>query len=392
MSITVPMWSSAPRALEPEFVGVTANSNTGKMPTFQVGSVRLWNSRTRWQNLEPERGRYDWETLDRLMEGARGAGLPVVMVFGGTPGWASPAGPKSVYTDDSRTSPPDDLADWDRFVGTVARKYRGRIDAYELWDMPNHPATFTGSVPEMVEMTRRASRVIRSTDQDAVVVCPSMGELWNREALDKLRLFAELGGYEHCDAAAVKLSARRDADPPETMLTVAAEIDKVLHRSRVGIDRWSTGSAYDVNTQPQLDEDRAADHAVRYFLSGLYAEYRRMYFYNWGNAKIPIVLQAVDGPETKAARYVERLRGWLAGSRIHSCGQGSSAGLPDGLWQCRFDRDGRTFLIWWTIGSSLRVPAASGTISVERLDGSVEPAEAGADLEVTGTPFLLRTG
>lgn len=385
-------WSSAPRALEPEFVGVTANSNTGHMPSFQVGSVRLWNTRTRWQNLEPARGQYEWNTLDRLEAGARGAGFPVILTFGGTPSWASPNGPKSVYTDDSRAGPPDNLADWERFVRTVAERYRGRIDAYELWDMANHHDFFSGSMAELVEMTHRASQVIKSVDPGATVVCPSMGELWDPMALDKLRQFAQLDGYDHCDAGAVKLAPRNDSDPPETMLSLAQEIEKILHEAGAGIRLWSTGSAYDVNRQRPVDADRGAQHAVRFFLAGLYAGYRRMYFYNWGSAKIPIVLQPAGGPHTKAARYVDRLHQWLTGSRIHSCGQGRTAGLPDDLWQCRFDHDGKTFLLWWTIDRHLQVPAAPGTTSVEGLDGGSASAGSGTDLAVTGSPILLRLG
>lgn len=388
--IAAPMWTNAPRVLEPEFVGVTANSNTGQMPSFGAGSVRLWNTRTRWQNLEPARGQYEWKTLDRLVGGARAAGFPTVLTFGGTPAWASPNGPKSVFTDDSRAAPPDDMADWERFVRAVAERYRGRIGAYELWDMANHQDFFSGSTAELVEMTRRASQVIRSADPAATVVCPSMGELWDPVALGGLRRFAELDGYDHCDAGAVKLAPRNDSDPPESMLALAREIEQTLHQARAGIELWSTGSAYDVNSQPVLDADRGAQHAVRFFLSGLYAQYRRMYFYNWGSAKIPIVLQPAGGPPTKAARQVDRLHQWLGSSRIHSCGQGRAAGLPEHLWQCRFDRQGKTFLIWWTVDRSLPVPAAPGTASVEHLDGAVAPATSGTDVTVTGSPVLLR--
>ncbi|RZQ62337.1 helix-turn-helix domain-containing protein [Amycolatopsis suaedae] len=390
--IQAPMWTAAPRALEPEFVGVTTNSNTGRMPSFRLGSVRLWNTRTRWQNLEPARGQYTWDTLERLVEGARGAGLPMVFTFGGTPLWASPDGPKSVFTDDSRASPPGDLADWERFVRAVAEKYRGRIGAYELWDMANHPDFFTGSMAQLVDMTARASRVIRAADPAAKVVCPAMGELWDPAALGRLREFSDLGGYDHCDAASVKLSARNDIDPPETMLPLAQEIDRTLQRSGTGIRLWSTGSAYDVNGQPRLDPDRAAQHAVRFYLAGLYAGYRRMYFYNWGSSKIPIVLQVPGGPPTKAAQHVDRLHQWLSGSRISSCGQGRTAGLPDHLWQCRFDTPGGAFLIWWTIDRTLRIPAPSGATAVEQLDGTSLPVTPGADVTVTGSPVLLRTG
>jgi len=135
------------------------NSSTGAMPTFRVGAVRLWDSRTRWADLEPRRGEFDWSILDRLVAGAGRAGLPALLTFGGTPEWASPDGALSVYDDGSRASPPDDLADWDRFVDAVVRRYRGRIEAYELWVLANDRRLYSGSVETLVEMTRRASRM-----------------------------------------------------------------------------------------------------------------------------------------------------------------------------------------------------------------------------------------
>jgi polysaccharide biosynthesis protein PslG len=89
------------------------NSTSGTMPSFRVGSVRFWDSETRWTNLEPEWDQYSWFTLDRLVAGANQAGLPALFVLGGTPAWAAPNGPKTAYPDNSRTAPPDNLTDWD---------------------------------------------------------------------------------------------------------------------------------------------------------------------------------------------------------------------------------------------------------------------------------------
>ncbi|WP_409495297.1 helix-turn-helix domain-containing protein [Amycolatopsis sp. cmx-11-12] len=386
-SFHAPMWTHRPSPVDREFFGVTANSTTGLMPTFGVGAVRLWDSGTRWQNLEPERGRPEWSTLDRLVEGANRSGFPVLFVFGGTPGWASPSGPPSAYPDGSRAAPPDDLADWDRFVGKVVERYRGRIESYELWDMANHPKYFTGPVEQLVEMVRRASRIIKASDPEALVVCPSMGQLAEPAYRRTLERFGELRGYESCDAAAVKLYPRRLADPPEAMLAVADEVEQIFHRTAGHANLWSTGTDFDVPYQPPVDPARAADYAARFFLTGLYARFKRMYFYNWGSGRVPIVLQPVGGPPTRAAAHVERLGRWLDGARIQSCGEGMQAGLPENLWQCRFERDGEEFRIAWTSTGTARLPA-QGT--VELLDGT-RPESGAGSVEITGSPALLRS-
>ncbi|NDU77708.1 hypothetical protein GWI34_34625, partial [Actinomadura sp. DSM 109109] len=177
-----PAWVNAPpRPVRPVFFGATVGTNSGAMPGTRFGSVRAWDSETRWSNVQPGRDRFDWAPLDRMVASAAGAGLPVTYTMGMTPAWAAPEGPRSPYPDGSRTAPPRDLADWDRYVRALVTRYRGRIEAYELWDYPNTRFHYTGDVETMVEMTRRASAIIRAVDPRATIVCPSVGELWGWE-------------------------------------------------------------------------------------------------------------------------------------------------------------------------------------------------------------------
>ncbi|MEU5315805.1 beta-galactosidase [Streptomyces sp. NPDC021056] len=98
-------WAQAPLPVAREMFGVTMNSFSGVMPAFRVGAVRLWDSETRWSQLEPARGVFDFSTLDRLLDGAERQGLPVTFVFGGTPGWAAPNGREAAYREDCRAAP-----------------------------------------------------------------------------------------------------------------------------------------------------------------------------------------------------------------------------------------------------------------------------------------------
>ncbi|MEU6132120.1 helix-turn-helix domain-containing protein [Saccharopolyspora sp. NPDC047091] len=385
-----PNWTDVPAEIDPDFVGVTLNSATGDMPGFPVDSVRLWDSGTRWQALEPERGRYDWRTLDRLLDSARQAGVSVVFTFGGTPGWASPRGQRSAYPDDSRNGPPDDLADWERFVTAVVTRAAGRVEAYELWDFG--PPNFDGSVETLVEMTEIGGRVVRELDPRAQVVCPGFGELWDPVADAHLERFAVLRGYDHCDAAPVKLHPRRMGDPPESMAELATRIEATLHRGGARPRMWNTGVSVDNPYEPAVPAELAADFAVRWYLMGLWLEYDRVYFYSWGGGKVPIPLQVAGFQPTEAGRYVGELREWLRGARISSCGRGGEALLPDNVWQCRFDRGGKAFVVRWTHEGTAEMAPDPGMAVVQRLDGSRDRLRSGERLEVTGSPVLLRAG
>lgn len=393
---TVSSWETAPQSLPRELFGVTMNSSTGKMPSFRVGSVRLWDSQTRWANLEPRQAQFDWTILDRLVAGANQAGLPVLFVIGGTPQWAAPDAPRMAYDDGSRAALPDDLAHWDAFVNALARRYRGRIEAYELWVMGNDSRYYNGGVERLVDASSRASRIIKGIDPKARIVCPGMGQLWKDEALQGMRRFAELHGYDHCDAASVKLHQRSAAEPPETMLDLLERIDRTFHQANVHPSVWSTGTTYEILLENPLDAERARAYAVRYFLVGLYGRrlnLRRMYFYNWGGSRIPLVLQPEGGAPTAAALAVEQLQNWLDHAELSACGHGLAVNRPENVWQCQFsmiDASGRhdATLIWTDKGTA-DVVTGPGQITVHQLDGATTQADPGGTTRVSELPVLL---
>ncbi|MCP3801321.1 beta-galactosidase [Allokutzneria sp. A3M-2-11 16] len=177
------------------------------MPGFEVGGLRLWNSGSRWSKLEPQRGVYDWPKLDRHVEPAERAGVSLLFTLSGTPGWASPDGPEMNFFERPRTSAPDDLAVWEGYVHTVATRYRGRIQAYEVWDAANVEAGYSGTVETMVEL---ASRVDQALYRSARWVPP----LWNTGQGFTLRrvsegLLLQLGQRQAPDHVA---AARRPSD------------------------------------------------------------------------------------------------------------------------------------------------------------------------------------
>ncbi|WP_345574500.1 hypothetical protein [Nonomuraea rosea] len=392
--ISAGTWTLPAKPVPAALFGITINSSTGSMPAFRVGAARLWDSGTRWAGIQPSRGEFDWSVLDRLIDGARRARLPVLFVLGGTPRWASPAGPAGPYPDGSRTSPPDDLRDWDAYVTALARRYRGRIEAYELWALANDLRYYSGSMATMAEMTRRAARVIRSADPAALLVCPGMGRLWEEEGRELLWRFAALGGYDACDVAGIKLHQRTAADPPESMLELAATTDKTFHQAGIQPRLWSTGTTYDITLQAPLDESRARDYAVRFYLTGLYARYlnvERMYFYNWGGTTIPLQLQLVGRPPTPAALAVEQLQRWLAHARGYSCGQGMAIDLPANVWQCLFtvvepDRRYEAAILWTHAGTATVTVNAR---TLHRLDGTESTVGPRDGLRVGEEPVFV---
>ncbi len=106
-----------------------------KYPPSQRPSVRNLRLFAKWMNVQPRgRGRFEWEKLDAQVDGALGIGVNSIMltITGPVPAWArSRSGPKPLYL-----APPRDMNDWAAFCGAVAKRYRGYVDLYQVWQEP----------------------------------------------------------------------------------------------------------------------------------------------------------------------------------------------------------------------------------------------------------------
>ena len=74
------------------FFGMDINHlvNGTPWPTIPVGSIRLWNTSTLWENLNPTATSYSWTNLDSQISSAKASDATLLYTFGGVPPWALP--------------------------------------------------------------------------------------------------------------------------------------------------------------------------------------------------------------------------------------------------------------------------------------------------------------
>ena len=141
--------------------GYEGPTDPATIPTVPVGYVRLWDTETKWRDLEPTKGNFVWRKLQKQIETAQVLNARVMLVLGGTPTWAGGGG----VTDN-----PTNIADWRSYVHEVSCKYGASISAYEVWNEANLDTFYSGTPAQMADLTLAAFEEIRKCNPNALVV------------------------------------------------------------------------------------------------------------------------------------------------------------------------------------------------------------------------------
>ncbi|MGQ0548553.1 MAG: hypothetical protein ACT4PY_02660 [Armatimonadota bacterium] len=152
-----------------------AGLEPGGFPRAKSTGIRAVKIIADWSVIEARRGQPVWTDLDRSVAAATAESLTPVVVLTHTPQWASigtglELQQPAIYT----RQPPRDPRDWERFVGAVADRYRGRVREWQVWTQLGLPA-FRGTGMEYVTLLQGARGRIRATDPGARVAMATPG-------------------------------------------------------------------------------------------------------------------------------------------------------------------------------------------------------------------------
>jgi hypothetical protein len=120
-----------------------------------------------WSKLEKSRGSYDSATLatwDRAVSLSRQAGTRVVADVYNTPGWASSNG--------SVGGAPTNNSDFANTMSFLANRYRGQVQAWEIWNEENTQRFWTSGpdASRYASLLRAAYPAVKAADPGATVL------------------------------------------------------------------------------------------------------------------------------------------------------------------------------------------------------------------------------
>lgn len=345
-----------------DYFGLVLSRDDATMPWPSVpfGSWRLWDAHVTWALLEPEPGRWNFQLLDRLVDEATAHRTQLLLVLAHSPAWASARPTEASAYKPGYAAEPQRIEDWRNYIRTVVQRYRGRIEGYQIWNEPSDKTHYTGSIPQLVELTCEAQKIIKSIDPAAKVV--SAGSAGGGRHVQYLDDFLRLGADRCIDVVAHHFYVPRFG--PEQMLPMIRQVREVMRSRKVDhLPLWNTETGWWIaNTDGQpdhpivanggwrkLDADTEAGATLqRVFLLSRAEGVERLYWYSWVNAYGWGLADNQAKPKP-AARYWNTLVNTLLGETVQAC---STRGGQIG---CTLNNAaGQRRDIAWDIGNALQ--------------------------------------
>ena len=119
------------------------------LATLSAGGSSWIRSDVDWGALEPTNGTLDPAVLaqmDSVVSVANGEGVSVLFVVVGTPSWDQPVD-RAGAVDNGENLPPVDDSPYAKVMALLASRYASQGVAWELWNEPNQPQSFSTADP-----------------------------------------------------------------------------------------------------------------------------------------------------------------------------------------------------------------------------------------------------
>jgi GH35 family endo-1,4-beta-xylanase len=335
------------KTVQPSLFGMHVHSLSDPVPQVnqKFGAIRIWDNGVRWDQVNTAPDVYDFSKLDVVLENAEATGAQEIMyVLGSTPRWlATDESVPNYLGAPGANSMPKDLGEWDKWVRRVVTEYEGRIDSYQVWNEVNFSSFFNGTPQQMVELTRRAAKIVHEVDPSADVVTGSAIVRQMRKATKVAKQSAAISKksffYNYMaglkkkkvkfDAVGMHLYPWFKAGPgdgtPFDREQGARDAQAVLDHFKFKQPMYDTEMAYGNrrnNGWPKrvLPAKLGAAYLAQTYIFGMVNNVPQVYWYGWDDYVLGVdVTDPVTGEVLAPGIAYNTVMNWLSRAKIGGC-------------------------------------------------------------------------
>ena len=291
---------------------------------------------------------------------------------------------------------PREIADWENYVRAVATRYKGRIEAYELWNEPDftvpHPRGFYSGTPEkMVDLAVVAYRVIKEVDPGAIVATPSVVA-----EVERLEPYFRAGGHRYADVVAAHFYTLPTGNLPSMIRNFKSLMAKYGLQEK---ELWNTESGFLIENPGQkvklsmatgvfskvLTAREAGVNLAHSLILSKAFGITRNYWYAWDNSDMGLATHH-DGTPNSAGLAYDRVVSWLDDVQSVRCARSETF-----IWVCDLVQGNDISKIIWSPNAVIdwELPFNSKAKVYEVLGDQPKFLES-TRLRVDARPILLK--
>ncbi len=144
-------------------VGTNENAIASReFPLMREAGIRCVRADFRWHDIEPEKGKWKFDHLDRVVREAKANRITLLPILSYSVPWAQPS--------------QHHLSEWLEYVRRVVTRYRNDIRTWEVWNEPNL-SNFWDGTPDAAEyatLLKATYETIKAIDPQLTVVQAGM--------------------------------------------------------------------------------------------------------------------------------------------------------------------------------------------------------------------------
>jgi len=274
-----------------------------------------------WQTVEKEKGQWNLELLDGMIDNISSQNMCILGILGGVPVWArsweipkpTPQGYNNWH---AKNVPPKNTADFAEYARKMAEHFKGRIQAFETWNEPFLPGFLNAGfengkyihpAPEVfIEMHLAAAEGLKKGNPNCLTVINlgahynSPSDKWSRELIEK-------GILKAADVISYHSYLPSGIGYPGDPIYNATKLNRNPEKPEMEV--WNTEGGpgpsdirnFYRHSAPLGKSDKAAfwgDYLIRYWVSTLASGADKFFLYllyGWGDYKATYSLMNVDG-------------------------------------------------------------------------------------------------
>ncbi len=229
---------------------------SGPMDMAQGTGAGWIREEVRWDWIQHPIGAWDWGFTDEMVQDARSRNLNILGLLGYNNS-AQKAGTVNF------TVP--DIGLWKTFVLNTVYRYKDRIHVWEVWNEPDNPYFWNGSVADYVNLLRETYNTIKSVDPAAVVMNGASSNLdlnWFNQFLDQGGAqYADILGFHPYPSQASIDNGDYQKNDLAHLTAIQARTGKSWWFTEIG---WSSASGSGVGS-----EQAQASYMVRQYVESL---------------------------------------------------------------------------------------------------------------------------